>query len=60
VYECSSHCKMLLVQLWGAGGGSGNLLGQQGGCGGAGAFMEFLLHCRPGKYILIFFAAKKT
>jgi hypothetical protein len=52
-YEVSSHTRMLLVQLWGAGGGSGNLIHQKGGHGGAGAFIESLLHVRSGEKLYV-------
>jgi hypothetical protein len=52
-YEVSSHTKLLLVQLWGAGGGSGNLVRQKGGHGGAGTFVECLLHVRSGEKLYV-------
>ena len=45
--------KVVLIQIWGAGGGSGALRGQKAGAGGGGCCVECLVHVRPGEKLTV-------
>ncbi|CAK9013422.1 Serine/threonine-protein phosphatase 6 regulatory ankyrin repeat subunit C (PP6-ARS-C) (Serine/threonine-protein phosphatase 6 regulatory subunit ARS-C) [Durusdinium trenchii] len=46
-------CRSLLVHLWGAGGGSGQLKDRRGGHGGGGAFVEVELAVHPMEELIL-------
>ena len=52
-YVVSEMSKLLMVELWGAGGGSGALEPQRAGCGGGGAAVQCLLHVSPGEKLTL-------
>jgi hypothetical protein len=47
LYKVPKRINKLKIQLWGAGGGSGNFLSRQGGNGGGGAFVEAIIDVEP-------------
>lgn len=47
LYKVGDNVKILKIQLWGAGGGSGHFKDRKAGSGGGGAFVEALLYVEP-------------
>lgn len=52
-YKVPKDMKLLKIQAWGAGGGSGHLKGQMVGHGGGGAFVEGICKVFPGETLYI-------
>lgn len=52
-YRVPKDMKLLKIQAWGAGGGSGHLKGQMVGHGGGGAFVEGVCKVFPGETLYI-------
>lgn len=52
-YRVPKDMKVLKIQAWGAGGGSGHLKGQMVGHGGGGAFVEGICNVAPGETLYI-------
>jgi hypothetical protein len=47
VYKVHAQCTKLKIQMWGAGGGSGQFKERRGGSGGGGAFVEIFINVNP-------------
>lgn len=52
-YKVPKDMKLLKIQAWGAGGGSGHLKGQMVGHGGGGAFVEGVCKVFPGETLYV-------
>ncbi|KAF1332390.1 Serine/threonine-protein phosphatase 6 regulatory ankyrin repeat subunit, partial [Globisporangium splendens] len=52
-YKVPKDMKLLKIQVWGTGGGSGHLKGQMVGHGGGGAFVEGVCKVFPGETLYI-------
>ena len=53
IYQVGKQSRLIMVELWGAGGGSGALLKQRAGVGGAGAAVQCIVRVAPGEKLTV-------